>query len=127
MLSGILFGSEAWYGVTKQQIQLLETADLHYFKKLFGAHCHTAKEAFYLETGKLPIKFLIMKRRLMYWRHIINSNSDGLLLKFYKIQKACPVRNDWVSQIEMDKTEINLQLTDEEVIGLSKWKFKKLL
>ena len=54
IISGVLSGSEAWYGVTKQEVQMLESADLHYIRKLFGAHSSTAKEAFYLETGKLP-------------------------------------------------------------------------
>ena len=39
----------------------------------------------------------------------------------------CPVKNDWTLQIEKDKTDIDLSLTDEEVQSLSKGKFKKLL
>jgi hypothetical protein len=123
----ILFGSEALYGVTKKQINILESVDLNFMRKLFNANLNTAKEAFYLETGKLPIKFILINRRLMFWRHILNSNRNGLLFKFYTIQKASPVRNDWVTQIETDRKEIILSLSDEDVVGMSKWKFKRLV
>ena len=112
LINGILFGAEAWYGVTKQQINQLESTDLHYLSKVFAANANTAKESFYLETGRLPIKFIIMMRRLMYLKHILNTDHNGLLYKFYKIQKDCSVKNDWIKQIELDKAEINLNLTD---------------
>ena len=65
----------------------------------------------------MPIKFII----------ILNTDHDGLFYNFYKIQKDCSVKNDWIKQIELDKAEINLNLTDEQILVLSKGKFKKLL
>ena len=68
-----------------------------------------------------------MMRRLMYLKHILNTDHDGLLYKFYKIQKDCSVKNDWIKQIDLDKAEINLNLTDEQILVLPKRKFKKFL
>ena len=123
----ILFGAEALYGITKKQIEILHSVDLHFLRKLFNASLSTAKEAFHLETGKIPVAFTLVSRRLMFWRHIVSNDTSSLLFKFYNIQKSCRVKNDWVVQIEKDKNEIGLSLSDEDVATMSKWRFKKLL
>ena len=123
----MLFGSESWYGVTKKQLDRLESADLNYFKKLFNASYSTAKEIYHLECAKIPIRFLMISRRLMFWRHIVNTDKEGLLFRFYNLQKQCPVKKDWTVQIEEDKAEIGLVISDENVMNISKRKFKKVL
>ena len=57
----------------------------------------------------------------------MRTDKEGLLLKFYNLQKQCPVRNDWTLQIEKDKAEIDLLLSDNEVMVMSKRKFKNLV
>ena len=96
-------------------------------RNLFNASPCTAREAYHLETGKIPVHLTLISRRLMFWRHIISNDKESLLHKFYSIQKSCPVKNDWVSQIDKDKIEIGLSLTDDEISEMSKWKFKKIL
>ena len=88
LVNGILFGAEAWYGVTKSQIEKLESSDLNFFRRLFSAHSKTSKESFHLETGKIMLRHILINRRLMFWHHIINRKKDSLLYKFYKIQKV---------------------------------------
>ena len=62
----------------------------------------------------------------MFWHHIITSDKNGLLYKFYYIQKKVPVKRDWVKQVDMDCNEIELGLTEEEVSKLKKEAFKKI-
>ena len=71
LLNGILTNAEVWYPVTDHQIEILENIDLMFIRKLVKGHSKTAKEAFYLETGLLPIRFVMMKRRIMYLHHIL--------------------------------------------------------
>ena len=127
ILNSMLCSAESWYGISKKHIEDLESIDLHFMHTIFNGHSKTAKEAFYLETGSIPIKFVLISRRLNFWRHIVNTDEYTLLHKFYKIQKACPAKNDWVNQIENDKNEINMTLSDEDVMNISKSKFKKLV
>ena len=54
VISAMLFSAESWYGVTKNQIEKIEDVDVCFLKKLFKAHSKTAKESYYLETGKIP-------------------------------------------------------------------------
>ena len=123
----MLFSAESWYGVSKEQIEQIENVDIDFMKKLLKAHPNTAKEAFYLETGKIPIKFLIIQRRLMFLKHILSIDKSRLLSKFYSIQRAVPVKNDWTLQVEKDKIDIGLSISELEIAALSKNKLKKLL
>ena len=73
------------------------------------------------------MKHILISRRLSFLHHILNSSKTGLLLRFYNIQKDCPVRNDWVLQIEKDRNEIDLNLSDAELSSVTKYQFKKIL
>ena len=71
IINGVLFNSEVWYGVKQAEIEILEKVDETYLRQLFGAHSKTPIEAFYLESGKIPLHFIIQNRRLMYWWHLV--------------------------------------------------------
>ena len=45
-----------------------------------------AKESLYLETGKLPLKYIIKMRRLLYHSHIVRLEEKKLLHRVYKAQ-----------------------------------------
>ena len=49
-----------------QHVDVLENVDIMLLKKILNSHAMTAKEAFFLEGGLLPLRFVIYKRRLLY-------------------------------------------------------------
>ena len=63
----------------------------------------------------------------MFWWHLVNFNKKELLYKFYTAQKLKPNKGDWVEQLGKDKRELGLQLKDEEIIRLSKAKFRGIV
>ena len=81
----------------------------------------------YLETGALPIRFVIISRRLLYLKHILSLNEHELVHRVYQAQKRKPTKNDWVLSIEDDKNLINLNLTDIQIQDISDQKFKILI
>ena len=74
----------------------------------------------YLETGAIPIKFIIKQRRLSYLHHILTRKDNELIKKVYMAQKRKSVNNDWVLTVKKDIDKIKLNLSDEEIA-----KFKK--
>ena len=56
-------------------------------RKVLNAHSKTATEAFFLELGKLPLRFVLSKRRLMYLWHIVHRDTDEIIWKIYEAQK----------------------------------------
>ena len=63
LIIGILFNSEAWHGVKKEDLKKLEKIDEILLRSLMGSHQKTPLEFLYLETGTLPISYIIMIRR----------------------------------------------------------------
>ena len=57
---------EALYGLTKENIEILEDVDKVLLRKIFSSHSKCPSEAFYLELGILPIKYIVKGRRLIF-------------------------------------------------------------
>ena len=64
LLNGILTNCNVWYPISDSQIEILENIDLMLIRKLVKGHSKGAKEAFHLETGLLPIRFVIKKEEI---------------------------------------------------------------
>ena len=78
IVNGILTCAEVWNNVTMKQIEKLENVDESYLRKLLSAPATTTKEALYIETGKLPIRFIVSMRRLLYWWHLVQLDPNGM-------------------------------------------------
>ena len=70
----MLFNSEAWYNVTKPELELLETVDLQFLRSVLKTPRSTPKEMLYLETGCVPFREMIRKRRILFLHYIMNEN-----------------------------------------------------
>ena len=127
LLNGILTNAEVWNHLKEKHLEILEVVDLMLLKKVLNAHTMTAKEAFFLETGLLPIKFILSKRRLLYLWTILQRDETDLLKRFYQAQALCKTKNDWAELIEKEKKEYAIELTDDEISGLKKNKFKVIV
>ena len=71
LINGILFNSEAWHGVEKKDINMLEKVDEALLRGVLSAHPKIPIEALYLETKSVPIRFIIASRRIMYLHTIL--------------------------------------------------------
>ena len=63
----------------------------------------------------------------MYWWHLLHVRRNELIYKVYQVQKLSPEPNDWVSQLQKDKDDLNITLTDEQVTSMSKCTFKNYI
>ena len=59
MVSSILFNSEAWYNVPKEELDLIESVDLIFLRTILKCPKSTLKEMLYLELGCLPYRNII--------------------------------------------------------------------
>ena len=59
LINGILYNSEAWHGVTNAQIAKLESVDKALLISILEAHIKTPKEFLHLETGTIPLRWII--------------------------------------------------------------------
>ena len=127
LINGMLCSSEALYGITNPHIAQLESVDNMLFKSAFQSPSTTPIAAYFLETGAIPIRFILKGRRLMYLWTILQKNDEELVSKVFKAQKLFPVKDDFVHQINEDMEDIGLELKEEEIKNMKKSKFKSLL
>ena len=90
-------------------------------------HSKTPLETLYLESGNIPIRFILMSRRLNFLHYILNEDDDSLLRSFFTAQLESPVKGDWVMRVTEDMKELGIDLTMEEIAGTSKLRFKEII
>ena len=86
LVSSMLSNSEAWYNVSKAELDLLETVDVNFLRNVLGAPKSTPVEMLYLELGCIPFRELIRKRRISFLHYILNQDQDSMLYKFLMTQ-----------------------------------------
>ena len=75
LVSSMLCNTEAWYNITKAEMELLESVDVRFLRNLLNAPRATPKEMLYLELGCTPFRELIIKRRILFLHYIISQNT----------------------------------------------------
>jgi hypothetical protein len=76
LLNGIIYNSEAWHSLTEKDTKTLEAVDEHLLRSLVEGHYKVPKEFLFLETGTIPIRFLISCRRILYLQTILKRNDN---------------------------------------------------
>ena len=125
LINGMLTNSEIWYGITTDELKQLESVDEYLLRKILRGHSKTSIELIYLETGTIPIRYLLKARRINYLRTILNRDPSELTSRVYFAQKRRPVKDDWYIAVQSDLKE--LELMEENVKGMTKVIFKKCL
>ena len=127
LISKLVFNSEVWYNVKDKQISKLEQIDQMFFRKLLNLPRSAPREGMYIECGKLPVRFILKTRRLMFFWHVLNKDKHEILYKFLSAQQLSSSRTDWIRQVRKDMSEIKLEISDVEIENMSKEMFKKIV
>ena len=124
-LNGVLHSCEAWHGVGATQIAQIELVDHHLMRTILDASSKIAIEFLYLETGALPVKYVIASRRLNYLKHIHMLEDHELVRRIYQAQRDDPRKGDWW---EAAKNDIETFDIDEDKLKqLNKNQAKKYI
>ena len=116
LVSSMIFNSEAWYNLTEAELNLLETIDLKFLRKLLQAPKGTPKEMLFLETGCTPLRELIRERRLSFLHYILNEEKHSMVYRFFQTQMKYPNRRDWVTTVLKDLEYLDLgDISMEEI------------
>ena len=124
LISSLLTNSEAWYNVTKGDIEMLESVDEDLLRRILECPLSTPKEMLYLELGILPIRYIIKMRRLNFLQYMLHEEKESLVHKFLKCQLENPTNGDWGQSCHeaLESLEINLKIEDIEKMKKSTFK-----
>ena len=123
LVNGILTNAETWYGLTTDNISELEKVDEFLLRKILDTPAKTSKELLYLETGTIPIKFLLKARRINYLHNILSKSENELINHVYLAQKRRPIKDDWFLTVQKDLNDLNIELSENEIKAMKKQKF----
>ena len=127
----MLANYEAWVGLSKKNIADLEAVDKQLLRTIFSSdltkHSNTPIELLYLETGTIPIRFILMSRRLNFLWYLLNQNEDNMLSKFFQAQCESPIRGDWVLTVKQDLEDLGLKMNFDKIKDFSKEAFKDMV
>ena len=127
LINGMFCSIEALYGLNKSHIDQLEQVDKFFMRKVFSCVLTTPTEAYYLETGALPLRFIIAGRRLLYYWTILHKPDNELVKQALRAQQIIPVKNDWWLTILEDLKEYDIDLSEHEISTMRKSTFKHLV
>ena len=80
-----------------------------------------------MELGVVPLRFEVMKRKVLFLQYILQQKKDSMIYKVFEATLKNPLKNDFVQTCEkyLKSLKINLSLT--EIEKLTKWRFKKIV
>ena len=117
LINGILFNSEVWHGVTDDHVKALEKVDEHLLRSLLQCHAKTPLEFLFLETGSVPIRFIISSRRLIYLQTILRRDEEEITKRIFIEQQRNPCPGDYVKLIEKDFSQIKMSYEEHIILG----------
>ena len=126
-LSSLISNAESWVNVSNKHVSNLEATDEQLLRDIFAAQRNTPKEMLFLETGNIPVKYVIISRRVNFLHYILCQDEDSLLSKFFAAQCADPIKGDWASTVKRDLKFLDINLSFQDISSYSKKAFKLIV
>ena len=127
LVSSMLFNCEAWYNITKAEMELLETVDLMLLRGIFKAPKSTPKEMLFLELELVPFREIVRQRRLGFLFYILNQNEESMIYRVFESQRRNPTKKDWVTTVFSDLESLKWNINLDEIKKMKKINFLKIV
>ena len=127
LINSILCNVEVLYGITKTHVEKLEAVDKTFMRRIFQSPVSTPIESFFIETNVLPLRFVIMARRIMYYHTLLQKPDSELAKTVFLTQQKLTVKNDWINLVKDDLQQCQITLSESDIKHMKKEKFKKLV
>ena len=124
LINRVLFNSEAWHGVTTANLGSLERVDEALLRGVVGGHSKLPLTALYLECGAVPLRFIMMSRRIMYLQTILKRDDTELVKKIYKAQKTSKTKGDFADLVEQDLHKLGIKYKEGDIKAMTKYNLK---
>ena len=128
LMSVLLFNSETWLRLTEENIKRLESVDLMLLRKLLKTPISTPKVSLYLETGSVPLRYILRGKRIMFLHHILTRDMDTLISRVFWTQVHNTGKGDWCQVVREDLDTLGMDsLSFDDIKSMSKEGLKALV
>ena len=77
-----------------------------------------------LELGVIPVKYVLMAKRLNMWHYILNEDIRSTIHQVYLALKCESRKGDFYSFIQNDLKDLNIQLEEASIRNMAKTQLK---
>ena len=127
LISSLLTNSEAWFNVSKSDVETLESVDENLLRKILEAPVSTPIEMLYLELGVVPIRFTIKERRLNFLWYILHEDKESLIGMVLRKQMESPGSGDWGQVVLKNLEELEMQMNVRDIEQISEEAFRRIV
>ena len=127
LLNGILYNLETLFNLKQKHVELLEKCDKYFWQAIFNAPKSTPIEAFFIESSSMPIRFILMGKRVMFLWTLLNKNDNELAKMVFLAQRNIPTKNSWVENVKCDLLKLKKDLSFEQIASLTKGQFEEIV
>ena len=125
LISVITHNLEVSPNIKKTDLKALDDLDLSLLRKAMLLSSKSSRHLIYLETGILSVEYILIKKRIMYFHSLINSDNSSLSKQVLQGQIENPKPGDWFKMIEKDLKHINMNINPIEIANFSKEALRK--
>ena len=92
--------SETWINMTKQDLDDLDNPDTMVHRGILSTEGNPSKVFMQLELGSIPMRFVIMKRRLNFLKSILNENMESMIRQVFETMKVDSRKGNFVNLVQ---------------------------
>ena len=85
LINSMLYNSEVWYSLSVSEIEMLEKVDEMLLRGILSLPHSTPCPLLYLELGCLPIRYIVMSRRLNFLHSLLREEKIHYYIKFFML------------------------------------------
>ena len=122
LIGSMLTNSESCINLTQQDLDFkrLQKPDTILQRKLLSESGNPSKVVILLELGILPVRYLILMKRLNFLRYILGESTTSMIKQVYSVLKEGGRNGDYVNLVQTDLQGLKLHMTDHEIQYISK-------
>ena len=80
-----------------------------------------------LELGIIPVRFVIMQKRMQFLQYILQESTDSMLSRVFQTLKEDSTKGDFVALTNKDKLDLEITFTDIDIKNMSKRRWKRIV
>ena len=126
-LKTILFNSETWNNLSKNDISKLNSLQTKYLKWMLHTPRGTCTSFTLLELGLLPVTNEIDYRKLCFLHHVLNLPIDDPVREAYEDQKLYSHEPNWFNEVCVLLEKYGVAFDEESIRSLSRNKWKDVI
>ena len=127
LLNGLLNNSESWINMSKKDLKDLERPDMILQRQILSTSGNPSKCFIQLELGIIPVKFVIMQKRLNFLHYILHEDMESMIKQVFITQREDSRKGDFKDLTHIDRLALDIEYTDNDIESIPKKAWTKYI